>query len=76
VFPLAALAICTGVGLLAARLARADVHPAVVPGLGYAAAIALLEPFFATGFDLRLMSASSSTPARAILDPDILCSPF
>jgi hypothetical protein len=59
VFPLAALAICTGIGLLAARVAHADVHGAVIPGLGFATAIALLEPYFATG--------ASATPALVIL---------
>src|SRR3954452_24763983 len=48
-FPLIALAICTGIGLLAERLARAPVPPAVLPALGFAAAIAVLGPLFATG---------------------------
>lgn len=50
-FPLIALAICTGIGLLAARLARVELPPAVVPALGFAAAIAVLGPLFATGVD-------------------------
>ena len=48
-FPLIALVICTGIGLLGARLARAGVHPAVVPALGLAGAIVVLGPLFATG---------------------------
>src|SRR3954451_25175269 len=48
-FPLIALAICTGIGLLAARLARFEVHPALVPALGFAAAIAVIGPIFQTG---------------------------
>src|SRR4051794_38681764 len=48
-FPLIALAILTGIGLLAERAARADVHPALLPGLGLAGAIVLLGPLFATG---------------------------
>ena len=48
-FPLIALAICTGIGLLATRLARFDPHPALVPALGFATAIAVLGPLFATG---------------------------
>src|SRR5690349_12319057 len=48
-FPLIALAICTGIGLLAGRLARAELHPALLPALGYAAAIVVLGPLFQTG---------------------------
>src|SRR5262245_43553670 len=48
-FPLIALAICTGIGLLAARVARADVAPPLIPALGFAAAIAVLGPLFTTG---------------------------
>jgi hypothetical protein len=48
-FPLIALAICTGLGLLAARLARADVPPSLIPPLGFAGAIAVLGPLFTTG---------------------------
>lgn len=48
-FPLIALAICTGVGLLAQRLAGFDAHPALTPALGFATAIAALGPLFQTG---------------------------
>jgi hypothetical protein len=48
-FPLIALTICTGIGLLAARVARFEAHPALVPALGFAAAIAVLGPLFQTG---------------------------
>lgn len=49
VFPLLALAICTGVGLLAERLAGVELQPALVPPLGFAAAIVVLAPLFALG---------------------------
>ena len=49
VFPAIALAICTGVGLLAERVARAQLEPALVPALGFAAAIAVLGPIALTG---------------------------
>ena len=42
VFPLLALAICIGIGLLAERLARAELEPALLPALGFAAAIVVL----------------------------------
>src|SRR4051812_10162046 len=58
-FPLIALAICTGVGLLAAQVARAQVRPAAVPGLGFATAIVVLGPLFATG--------AGEWPAAALL---------
>src|SRR4051794_16661396 len=48
-FPLIALAICAGIGLLAARIARFEVHPALVPALGFAAAIAVIGPLLQTG---------------------------
>jgi hypothetical protein len=48
-FPLIALAILTGIGLLAERLARFEAHPALLPALGLAGAIAVLGPLFATG---------------------------
>ena len=48
-FPLIALAICTGLGLFAARLARADVAAPLIPALGFAGAIAVLGPLFTTG---------------------------
>jgi hypothetical protein len=48
-FPLLAGAICLGIGLLAERLAGARLEPALLAPLGYASAIAVLAPFFATG---------------------------
>jgi hypothetical protein len=48
-FPLIALAICTGIGLLAERLARAELEPPLIPALGFAAAIVVLGPLFTTG---------------------------
>jgi len=45
-FPLIALAICTGLGLLAARIGRADVPPSLIPPLGFATAIAVLGPLY------------------------------
>jgi hypothetical protein len=58
-FPLAALAVCTGVGLLAARIARAELEPAAIPPLGFAASIVLLGPLCATG--------AGEAPALALL---------
>src|SRR5437764_10989840 len=58
-FPLVALAVCTGVGLLAERIAPAHLHPAAIPPLGFATAIVLLGPLFATG--------AGATPGAALL---------
>ena len=49
VFPLLAVAICIGIGLLAERAARTELEPALLGPLGYAAATAVLGPFFVTG---------------------------
>jgi hypothetical protein len=48
-FPLAAAGICTGIGLLAERLADVRLDSALIPALGYAAAIVVLGPLFALG---------------------------
>src|SRR4051794_32493919 len=48
-FPLVAMVICTGIGLLAERLAGVRVEGALVPPLGYAAGIVVLGPLFALG---------------------------
>ena len=50
-FPLIALAVCTGLGLLAERAAGTRVQAATIPALGFAAAIVILGPLFATGSD-------------------------
>lgn len=49
VFPLVAVGICTGIGLLAERLAGVRLEGGLVPPLGYAAAIVVLAPLFALG---------------------------
>jgi hypothetical protein len=49
VFPMLALAICAGIGLLAERAAGAELPPALLPALGYGTAIAVLGPVCATG---------------------------
>ena len=49
VFPVLALAICVGIGLLAERAAGAEVPPALLPALGYATAIVVLGPLCAAG---------------------------
>lgn len=49
VFPLVALAICTGIGLLAERLAGARLEGALLPALGFAVGIVALGPLFALG---------------------------
>ncbi len=59
VFPIAAVAICFGVGALAARLARVPLAPALVPALGFATSIAVLGIVFATG--------AGAVPALALL---------
>ena len=64
-FPLVALAVCTGVGLLVERIARADLHPAAIPPLGFATAIVLLGPLFATGAGGTAGSAVLLTAAAA-----------
>jgi hypothetical protein len=49
VFPIAAVAVCFGIGLLAARIARVELAPALTPAVGFAAAIALIGIVFQTG---------------------------
>src|SRR5438105_8235447 len=49
VFPLVALALCAGIGMLAERVAGVELHPALLPALGFATAIVRLGPLFATG---------------------------
>jgi hypothetical protein len=49
VFPLIALAICMGIGLLSERIARVELEPSLVAPLGFSAAIVLLGPLFALG---------------------------
>jgi hypothetical protein len=49
VFPLLALAICVGIGLLAERAAGVDLPAALLPALGFGAAIVVLGPLCATG---------------------------
>src|SRR3954452_435325 len=49
VFPLVAVGICTGIGLLAERLAGVRLQGGLLPPLGYAAAIVVLGPGFALG---------------------------
>lgn len=81
-FPLIALAICCGVGLLATRLARADVRPAAIPALGFAAAIVVLGPLFATGAGewpaavllvvLAVVGFVSAQPRRVPRGPGVL----
>jgi hypothetical protein len=48
-FPLVALVVCLGSGLLAERLAGVTLPPAVVPALGFATAIVALGPAYALG---------------------------
>ena len=48
-FPVVALAICAGIGALSARVVRAELDAALLPAVGFAAAIAVLGPLFATG---------------------------
>lgn len=49
VFPLVALAACTGVGLLAERLAGLRLAPALLPGLGLCGAVVAVAPLFGAG---------------------------
>ncbi|MEA2426372.1 MAG: hypothetical protein QOH13_2782 [Thermoleophilaceae bacterium] len=49
VFPLLALAICLGIGLLAERAAGVRLEPALLPATGFAAAVVVLAPLMATG---------------------------
>jgi hypothetical protein len=49
VFPLLALAVCLGTGLLAERATGLRLEPALLPALGFAAAIVVLAPLMATG---------------------------
>ena len=65
VFPAVALAICLGVGLLAERLARAELHPALLPALGFAAAIAVLGPVALTGAGAPILLAVLALLAMA-----------
>ena len=58
-FPLASLALLTGVGLLVERVARLRLEPALVPALGFCAAIALVGP----GYALH----AGSEPALAVV---------
>jgi hypothetical protein len=49
VFPLLALVICVGIGLLAERMARVELPVALLPALGFASAIVMLGPLCALG---------------------------
>ncbi|MEA2492451.1 MAG: hypothetical protein QOJ29_362 [Thermoleophilaceae bacterium] len=48
-FPLLSVGVCLGIGLLVERAAGTEWQPALLPPLGFAAAIAVAAPVFATG---------------------------
>ena len=67
-FPLISLVLLTGVGLLVERVARLELHPALVAPLGFCAAIAIVGPGYALeqGSELALVVVAVAAAAGLV----------